>query len=87
MKKRNLYILPFLFLGLLVTSCSMGDVYDANANKKASEANFVSKFGDIAPDQNWININKYTANITVKLGIDANYTVGIFDKNPLYSKN
>jgi|WetSurMetagenome_2_1015567.scaffolds.fasta_scaffold22257_3 hypothetical protein len=87
MKERDLYILPFLFVGLLVTSCSMGDVYDANSNKKASEANFVSKFGDIAPDQNWININKYTANITVKLGIDANYTVGIFDKNPLYSKN
>ncbi len=87
MKKRYLYILIILFIGLLTTSCSMQDVYDANANIKASEASFISKFGDIAPDQNWINVNKYTANITVKIGMDANYTVGIFDKNPLYSKN
>ena len=87
MKKKYLYILTIIVTGLLATGCSMGDVYDVNANKKASEASFISKFGDIASDQNWLNVNKYTANITVKLGIDANYTVGIFDKNPLYSKN
>lgn len=37
--------------------------------------------------QTWNMASQVTTNIAVNLGLDQSYTVGIYDKNPLYNKN
>ena len=58
-----------------------------NEEQKAKE-NAELQLGFMIPDgQTWDMASQVTANISVNLGLDQEYTVGIYDKNPLYDSS
>lgn len=86
--KKYLYSLPLVAIAVMATSCtSWENTYNENAAKEESEANFVKTFGEIASDQTWNDVTTCNANVTVSLGTDSKYTVGVYDRNPLDGGN
>ena len=84
--KKYLYFLPLIAIAIMATSCTSWDsVYNENASKQASEANFVKAFGEIASDQTWNTVSQRTATISVNLGTSESYTVGIYNDDPLFN--
>ena len=78
------------------TSCSKStDLYDQGAvdQKKTEEkttdfkTNFESKIGKINPNQDWNLFANFDAKITVKAGFSDEYTVGLYESNPLFNKD
>lgn len=58
-----------------------------NEEQKAKE-NAELQLGFMIPDgQTWDMASQVTADISVNLGLDQEYTVGIYDKNPLYDSS
>ena len=58
-----------------------------NEEQKAKE-NAELQLGFMIPDgQTWDMASQVTANVSVNLGLDQEYTVGIYDKNPLYDSS
>ena len=58
-----------------------------NEEQKAKE-NAELQLGFMIPDgQTWDMASQVTTNISVNLGLDQEYTVGIYDKNPLYDSS
>src|SRR5574344_348185 len=83
--KKYFSLLSVLAIGILATGCSMGDAYNENANKEASEAAFIKEFGDIASNQTWNTVTQRTATVNVSLGTGESYTVGIYENDPLFN--
>lgn len=83
--KKYFSLLSVLAIGILATGCSMGDAYNENANKEASDAAFVKEFGDIASNQTWNTVTQRTATVNVSLGTGESYTVGIYENDPLFN--
>ena len=83
--KKYFSLLSVLAIGILATGCSMGDAYNENANKEASDAAFVKEFGDIASNQTWNTVTQRTAIVNVSLGTGESYTVGIYENDPLFN--
>ena len=71
-----------------VSSCvSDVSVSDADRNAAAKE-NAENQLGIIIPEgQTWSMAAKVTTDITVNLGVDQNYTVGIYNADPRFSKS
>ncbi len=65
-----------------VTAMSQGEI-----NTKSKENAELQLGLSIPNGQTWDMASQVTANIAVNLGLDQSYTVGIYDKNPLYNKN
>lgn len=58
-----------------------------NEEQRAKE-NAELQLGFMIPDgQTWNMASQVTADISVNLGLDQEYTVGIYDKNPLYDSS
>lgn len=58
-----------------------------NEEQKAKE-NAELQLGFMIPDgQTWDMASQVTANVSVNLGLDQEYTIGIYDKNPLYDSS
>ena len=65
-----------------VTAMSQGEI------DTKSKENAELQLGLSIPNgQTWDMASQVTTNIAVNLGLDQSYTVGIYDKNPLYNKN
>ena len=78
------------------TSCSKStDLYDQGAvdQKKTEEkttdfkTSFENKVGKINPNQDWNLFANFAASITVKAGFSDEYTVGLYENNPLFNKD
>lgn len=56
--------------------------------EQTAKENAELQFGFMIPDgQTWDMASQVTTNISVNLGLDQEYTVGIYDKNPLYDSS
>jgi hypothetical protein len=65
-----------------VTAMSQGEI------DTKSKENAELQLGLSIPNgQTWDMASQVATNIAVNLGLDQSYTVGIYDKNPLYNKN
>ena len=68
-----------LFMG-----CSH-DMEYSQPSKEQVQKNVAEKLGiEIDPNQNWNASMAITANVSVNLGLDQEYTLVIYDKNPLF---
>ncbi len=65
-----------------VTAMSQGEI-----DTKSKENAELQLGLNIPNGQTWDMASQVTTNIAVNLGLDQSYTVGIYDKNPLYNKN
>ena len=72
-----------------ISSCTkdvtaMSPVDEAQKAKENAEL----QLGFVIPDgQTWDMASQVTANISVNLGLDQEYTVAVYDKNPLYDSS
>jgi len=87
MKKFFLTGMTAVAMGLAVVSCSH-DSEGAMPSSADQIANASEKLGvEVDPNQNWNMTGKVTANVSVNLGLDQEYTVGIYEQNPLFNDN
>lgn len=76
--------LAVMAVGLFAASCSK----DVELSKTDIKSNAESALGvKIAANQDWNMIQKVTATISVNLGLDQEYTVAVYDENPLLNDN
>ena len=87
MKKCFLTGVAAVVVGLAVVSCS----HDSDTIQPTNSdqlANATMKLGvEVDPSQDWNMTSKVTANISVNLGLDQEYTIGIYEQNPLFNDN
>lgn len=85
MKKKYLMNgMAVLALGLMAVSCSKEVEYSPEASKNHAE----DVLGvTIDSNQDWKMSQDMTAYVTVNLGLDQEYTVLLYDKNPLYNSD
>lgn len=77
------YSLAALAMALFV-GCSH-DMEFSQPSKEQVQKNVAEKLGiEIDPNQNWNASTAITANVSVNLGLDQEYTLVIYDKNPLF---
>ena len=83
MKKGHLLkSLLFLILVVATVGCSKEDLFTpADGIKNAEQVLGVK----IDPNQDWKMATQITGEITVNLGLDQQYTVVVYDENPLYN--
>ena len=68
----------------LFVGCSH-DMEYSQPSKEQVQKNVAEKLGvEIDPNQNWNASMAITANVSVNLGLDQEYTLVIYDKNPLF---
>lgn len=61
------------------------DMEFSQPSKEQVQKNVAEKLGiEIDPNQNWNASTAITANVSVNLGLDQEYTLVIYDKNPLF---
>lgn len=61
------------------------DMEYSQPSKEQVQKNVAEKLGiEIDPNQNWNASTAITANVSVNLGLDQEYTLVIYDKNPLF---
>ena len=84
MKKNAKLFIGLACLSLGLTACSDDEIYtEADKLQNAETALGVK----IDPNHEWRMTQDVTASITVNLGMDQQYTVVVYDKNPLFNKN
>lgn len=83
MKKYLKCSMALLALCTMVAGCKDDSFTQADANKHAEQVLGVS----ISSAQDWNMTTRLTASITVNLELDQNYTVVIYDENPLFNEN
>lgn len=84
MKKYLRYSLAFL-IAALFAGCSHDVVFTEPSNEEALQ-NAAEKLGvEIDPNQKWNLATAIQANVAVNLGLDQEYTLVIYDKNPLFN--
>ena len=85
MKKGHLLkSLLFLVLVVATVGCSKEDLFTpADGIKNAEQVLGVK----IDPNQDWKMATQITGEITVNLGLDQQYTVVVYDENPLYNED
>ena len=84
MKKYLRYSLAFL-VAALFTGCSHDVVFTEPSNEEALQ-NAAERLGvEIDPNQKWNLATAIEANVAVNLGLDQEYTLVIYDKNPLFN--
>lgn len=88
---RNSLSKSFLIAALsgifFLTSCHDTDYFDyANIAKDYAD-NWVKKYGEIDPEQDWNSAMRVTANLSIKEDALAEYTFKIYTHNPLYDDN
>ncbi|WP_288276537.1 DUF4842 domain-containing protein [uncultured Prevotella sp.] len=77
------YSMAALVMALFV-GCSH-DMEYSQPSKEQVQKNVAEKLGiEIDPNQNWNASTAITANVSVNLGLDQEYTLVIYDKNPLF---
>ena len=77
------YNMAALAMALFV-GCSH-DMEYSQPSKEQVQKNVAEKLGiEIDPNQNWNASTAITANVSVNLGLDQEYTLVIYDKNPLF---
>ena len=77
------YSMAALAMALFV-GCSH-DMEYSQPSKEQVQKNVAEKLGvEIDPNQNWNASMAITANVSVNLGLDQEYTLVIYDKNPLF---
>lgn len=77
------YSMAALAMALFV-GCSH-DMEYSQPSKEQVQKNVAEKLGiEIDPNQNWNTSTAITANVSVNLGLDQEYTLVIYDKNPLF---
>lgn len=85
---KNIFIKGTLTVALgtlLFTSCHDSDFFDpANVAKKYSD-NWVKKFGEIDPDQDWNTATRVTVRMSINENALADYHLQLFTANPLYN--
>ena len=76
-----------LAAAFVVAACSHdGGTYEVSQADKL--ANATEKLGvEIDPNQDWNMTTTLTAKVTVALGLDQNYTVAVYDENPLFNQD
>lgn len=83
--KRNLIYSLAVMATTLILGCSHDIDFTQPTNEEALK-NATEKLGvEIDPNQNWNMSTAITANVSVNLGLDDEYTVVIYDKNPLFN--
>lgn len=83
MKKILRYSLAVLSMTLFV-GCSH-DMEFSQPSKEQALKNAAERLGvEVDPDQKWNASTAITANVSVNLGLDQEYTLVIYDKNPLF---
>ena len=74
-----------LALGFAAVGCSHDSDYKMPSSVDKL-ANAAEKLGvEIDPNQDWNMTGTVTASVSVNLGLDQEYTVGIYDANPLFN--
>lgn len=77
------YSMAALAMALFV-GCSH-DMEYSQPSKEQVQKNVAERLGvEIDPNQNWNASMAITANVSVNLGLDQEYTLVIYDKNPLF---
>lgn len=77
------YSMAALAMALFV-GCSH-DMEYSQPSKEQVQKNVAEKLGiEIDPNQSWNASTAITANVSVNLGLDQEYTLVIYDKNPLF---
>ena len=81
-------ILRYSLAALTITffvGCSH-DVEYSQPSKEQVQKNVTERLGiEIDPNQNWNASTAITANVSVNLGLDQEYTLAIYNKNPLFN--
>ncbi|MCR5158208.1 MAG: hypothetical protein K6D37_03685, partial [Prevotella sp.] len=83
MNAKLLIGLACLSLGLM--ACSHDDGTYTEADKLANAEKHLG--AKIDPQHDWKMTKEVTASITVNLGLDQQYTVAVYDKNPLFNED
>lgn len=83
MNAKLLIGLACLSLGLM--ACSHDDGTYSEADKLANAEKHLG--AKIDPQHDWKMTKEVTASITVNLGLDQQYTVAVYDKNPLFNED
>ena len=87
MKKYMMKGLAAVALLIAAAGCSHDSDYTPPTNEEALQ-NATEKLGiSIDPNQDWSMTASLEATISVDLGLDDAYTVAVYDKNPLYTKD
>ena len=87
MKKSFLKGMAAVAMGLAVVGCSH-ESDGIMPTHQDTMTNAAEKLGvEIDPNQDWNMTSTIKATIAVNLGLDQNYTVGIYDANPQFSEN
>ena len=80
-------ILRYSLAALTITSfvgCSR-DMEYSQPSKEQVQKNVTERLGiEIDPNQNWNASTAISANVSVNLGLDQEYILVIYDKNPLF---
>ena len=89
MKKKNwMKGLALTALVLMAVSCNKMDFGGMQITEEVITQNAEEKLGiTIADGQTWQMTQQVNAKVTVNLGLDNNYRVGIYDENPMNSVN
>ena len=83
--KKNLIISIAALATTLFVGCSHDMDYSQPSKEEALQ-NATEKLGiEIDPSQNWNPATAIEANVSVNLGLDQEYTLAIYDKNPLFN--
>ncbi len=85
------YFLPAVSVmawAALSSGCKHETDFDNSVSTEDVLANAEMRLGiEIDPNQDWVMTETMTADITVALGLDQEYTVAIYNANPLYDSN
>ena len=92
-RMRNVYLwkgIAVMAFGLIMAGCSSSEGTNETPILTEEEAmeNAEEQLGiTIAPDKSWQMTKEVAANISTHLGLDQEYTVALYNSNPLYSEN
>ena len=92
-RMRNVYLwkgIAVMAFGLIMAGCSSSDGTNENTILTEEEAmeNAEEQLGiTIAPDKSWQMTKEVVANISTHLELDQEYTVALYNNNPLYTED
>ena len=88
MKKYLMKSAAAIVLGLAATACSHDFDSTVSSEEQQSIDNAQQTLGFYIPEnQDWVMTKVINSNIGVNLGLDQNYTVAIYDQNPLTNED
>ena len=80
--------LAIMSLGLLMTGCNkMDNIGNGVSDEKAVENAEAAMGVAIDPNQTWSMTRQVSASVSVSLGLNQSYKVGVYESNPLFDED